>query len=148
MFDSVLNTHWPVLLLTLLMEMRKCRLGVVIYFSRGVLTLVHRKYTENNALLKLCDIGKSGKQFFFFILALCLFSDMERCSLRWVFLKSKQNLWRIPLKGKKEFIFNNVAGLQNCMLWSCKFSLNIFEQLPVCFCLWLCYIWFLRCHNK
>ena len=47
------------------MEMRKCRLGVVIYFSRGVSTLVHRKYTEKNALLKLCDIGKSGKQVFF-----------------------------------------------------------------------------------
>ena len=72
MFDSVLNTHWSVLLLTLLMEMRKCRLGVVIYFSRGVLTLVHRKYTENNALLKLCDIGKSGKQFFFFYFGLVL----------------------------------------------------------------------------
>ena len=51
------------------MEMRKCRLGVVIYFSRGVSTLVHRKYTEKNALLKLCDIGKS-KSFFYFGLVL------------------------------------------------------------------------------
>ena len=53
------------------MEMRKCRLGVVIYFSRGVSTLVHRKYTEKNALLKLCDIGKvESKSFFYFGLVL------------------------------------------------------------------------------
>ena len=116
---------------------------------------------KSKVSLKLCDRGKSRKQTFFILALVCvIFSEVtiQRCSLSWVFLKSKRNLWKIPVKDKKDFIFSNVnaAGLQlhenviahGILLWTCKFSRNIFEQLPVCFSLWLRYIWFLRCYNE
>ena len=138
--------------------MRKCRLGVVLFFQEQPQHLSIQTILKIKVSLKLFDRGKRGKETFFLILALVRVivseATMQRCSLSWVFLKCKRIFWKIPVKDKKVFIFSNVvaAGLQPhqnlILLWNCKSSRNIFEQLPVCFSLWLRYIWFLRCYNE